>query len=49
MEEIEVAGDFSDVLVSANVNHEMQTHEATVQAERDRRAAVQKGIEDAAA
>lgn len=37
------------MLVSANVNQEMQAHEATVQAERDRRAAVQKAIEDAAA
>lgn len=49
VEEMDVAVDFSDLLVGANVDSEMHAHEATVQAERDRRAAVQKGIEDAAA
>jgi len=44
-----VAVNFSDVLVGKNVDLEMKAHENTVQAERDRRAAVQKAIEDAAA
>jgi len=49
VEEIDVAVNFSDVLVGKNVDLEMKAHEDTVQAERDRRAAVQKAIEDAAA
>lgn len=49
VEEIDVAVNFSDVLVGKNVDSEMKAHEDTVQAERDRRAAVQKAIEDAAA
>ncbi len=49
VEEIDVAVNFSDVLVGKNVDSEMKAHEETVQAERDRRAAVQRGIEDAAA
>jgi len=49
VQEIDVAGDFSDILVGDNIDSEMKAHEATVQAERDRRAAVQKAIEDAAA
>lgn len=49
VEEIDVAVNFSDVLVGKNVDLEMKAHEETVQAERDRRAAVQKAIEDAAA
>lgn len=49
VEEIDVAVNFSDVLVGKNVDLEMKAHENTVQAERDRRAAVQKAIEDAAA
>lgn len=46
--EMDVVGDFSDVLVGSNLDAEMTAHERTVQAERDRRAAVQKAIEDAA-
>ncbi len=38
LEDMDVAGDFPDVLLS--VDEEMKKHEATVQAERDRRAAV---------
>ena len=47
LSEMDVVGDFSDVLVGSNLDHEMSEHERTVQAERDRRAAVQKAIEDA--
>ncbi len=47
--EIDVALDFSDAFLSSNLHDEVSQHEATVQAERDRRAAVQKAIEDAAA
>ena len=48
LSEMTVVGDFSDVLVGSNLDQEMSAHEKTVQAERDRRAAVQKAIEDAA-
>ena len=37
--EMQVQGDFSDVLVGSNVNHELALHEKTVQAERDRKEA----------
>ena len=48
VEELDVQVDFSDVLVGANVKHELETHEGTVQAERDRKEAVRKAIEEAA-
>ena len=46
--EMQVQGDFSDVLVGSNVNHELALHEKTVQAERDRKEAVRRSIEEAA-
>ena len=46
--EMQVQGDFSDVLVGSNVNHELALHEKTVQAERDRKEAVKRSIEEAA-
>jgi Radial spoke protein 3 len=46
--EMQVQVDFSDVLVGSNVNHELSVHEKTVQAERDRKEAVKRSIEEAA-
>lgn len=48
VEELGVQVDFSDVLVGSNVKQELATHERTVQAERDRKEAVRKAIEEAA-
>jgi len=46
--DMQVQVDFSDVLVGSNVNHELSVHEKTVQAERDRKEAVKRSIEEAA-
>jgi len=46
--EMQVQGEFSDIFVSSNLNHEVALHEKTVQAERDRKEAVKRGIEEAA-
>ena len=46
--EMQVQVDFSDVLVGSNVNQQLGIHEKTVQAERDRKEAVKRSIEEAA-
>ena len=46
--EMQVQGEFSDIFVGSNLNHELELHEKTVQAERDRKEAVKRGIEEAA-
>ncbi len=46
--EIQVQNDFSDILVGSNVNQQLTLHEKTVQAERDRKEAVKRSIEEAA-
>jgi hypothetical protein len=48
VENMQVQVDFSDVLVGSNVNHQLGIHEKTVQAERDRKEAVKRSIEEAA-
>lgn len=49
VDELTVQGDFSDILVGANVNAELGEHERTVQAERDRKQAAKRAVEEAAA
>ena len=46
VDEIDSSKDISDMFLSSNVDEEMIMHERTVNAERDRKKAVRKAIED---
>lgn len=45
--ELDTMGDFSDVFVGKNLNECLDTHKATVRAEKDRKEAVKRAIEEA--